>query len=50
MSREDWENVMFYCWQLEIKTISQLEKFKKVTNSKDNKELLQNLAIVYNRI
>lgn len=50
MSREDWENVRFYCWQLEIKTISQLKKFKKVTNSKDNKELLQNLARVYNRM
>ena len=50
MSREDWENVMFYCWQLDIKSISQLDKFKKVTNSKNNKELLQNLAIVYNRI
>lgn len=50
MSSEDWENVMFYCWQLDIKTISQLDKLKKVTNSKDNKELLENLAIVYNRI
>lgn len=50
MSREDWENVMFYCWQLQIKTLSQLAKFKKVTKSKSNKELLQNLARVYNRM
>lgn len=50
MSKEEMSLMQFYCWQLEIKTLSQLNKFKKVTNSKNNKELLENLTIVYNRI
>ena len=50
MEREEMDLVRFYCWQLQIKTLSQLAKFKKVTKSKSNKELLQNLARVYNRM
>lgn len=50
MNFEELDLVKFYCWQLGINTLAELDKFKKDTNANSNKELLDNLRIQFNRM
>lgn len=50
MNLEELDLLKFYCWQLGIKTLAEVDKFKKDTNSRSNKELLDNMRIQFNRM
>ena len=49
MDREQFDLLMFYCWQLKIITVAELEWFKKLHNVRTNEEMLNRMAYVYNR-
>ena len=48
MNSEQLKNLCFYCWQLNIKTLGDLEKWKATHNAKTNAETLKALAKAYN--
>lgn len=48
MNSEQINDLLFYCWQLDIKTTGQLAEFKARHNAKTNEELLSALCKVYN--
>lgn len=48
MNTEQLSDLMFYCWQLGIKTIGQLAKWKAQHNATTNAETLEALAKAYN--
>ena len=48
MNTEQFNDLMFYCWQLRIKTIGQLAKWKAQHNATTNAETLEALAKAYN--
>lgn len=50
MNKEQRELFKFYCWQIGINSLAQLEVVKQETNSNSSEELLKNLQIIYNRI
>jgi len=48
MRNKQIEEIKFYCWQLQIKTLKQMQTFKNKFKIKDNQTLLQKLAREYN--
>ena len=48
MNTEQFNDLMFYCWQLNIKTLYQLQQIKQQYNVKSNKDLLDLLCKLYN--
>ena len=48
MNSEKLNDVLFYCWQLDIKTFVQLADFKALHKAITNSELLNALCKVYN--
>ena len=48
MNRKQLEDLIFYCWQLEIKTLKQLAEFKAQHEARTNNELLIALCKAYN--
>ena len=45
---DELKRIKFYCWQLNINTLEQLEEFKKANYCYNTGELLQALAVAYN--
>lgn len=50
MDRKQFDLLMFYCWQLEIRTIAELDWFKNLVKAKNNKDLLDKMAYTYNTL
>lgn len=48
MNRKKFDLLCFYCWQLNIKTLYQLQQIKQQYNIKANKDLLDLLCKLYN--
>ena len=48
MNSTDFDSLCFYCWQLNIKTLGQLAKWKAQHNARTNAETLDALAKAYN--
>ena len=48
MNRNQFDLLCFYCWQLNIKTLDQLAKWKAQHNATTNAETLEALAKAYN--
>lgn len=48
MDRQQMQDLMFYCWQLKITTLYQLQQIKQQYNVKSNKDLLDLLCKLYN--
>ena len=48
MGKSDFELFSFYCWQLKIKTLEQLAKWKQGHKANSNAELLAKMAEAYN--
>lgn len=48
MNRNDFNLLLFYCWQLNILTAGQLAKWKAQHNARTNAETLEALAKAYN--
>lgn len=48
MKSEKFNDLLFYCWQLNIKTFGQLAEFKALHEATTNEELLNALCKVYN--
>lgn len=48
MNSEQIKNLCFYCWQLNIKTLGDLARWKATHNAKTNAETLEALAKAYN--
>lgn len=48
MKSELFKDLLFYCWQLNIKTFRQLAEFKAQHKATTNNELLNALCKVYN--
>lgn len=48
MNSEDLKLLCFYCWQLNIKTLEELERWKATHKATNNKTLLEALAKAYN--
>lgn len=48
MNSELLKDLLFYCWQLNIKTFGQLAKFKAQHKATTNEELLNALCKAYN--
>ena len=48
MKSEKLNDLLFYCWQLGIKTFGQLAQFKALHNARTNAETLEALAKAYN--
>lgn len=48
MDREKLNDLLFYCWQLDLKTFGQLAKFKALHKATTNNELLDALCKAYN--
>lgn len=48
MKSELFKNLLFYCWQLNIKTCGQLAEFKAQHEATTNSELLNALCEAYN--
>jgi len=48
MNIKQLQNLKFFCWQLKIETMQQLQKFRNKYKIKDTKTLLQKLAREYN--
>jgi hypothetical protein len=46
--QQQQKDLKFFCWQLKIETMQQLQKFKNKYKIKDTKTLLQKLAREYN--
>ena len=48
MKSENLKDLLFYCWQLDLKTFGQLAEFKALHKARTNSELLTALCKVYN--
>ena len=48
MNRKKFDLLCFYCWQLNIKALYQLQQIKQQYNIKSNKDLLDLLCKLYN--
>ena len=48
MNRKQFDLLCFYCWQLNIKTLYQLQQIKQQYNINSNKDLLNLLCKLYN--
>lgn len=48
MNSDQLKDLLFYCWQLDIKTLGQLNEFKATHKAKSNSDLLNKLCKVYN--
>ena len=48
MGKDDFDLFSFYCWQLNIKTLEQLARWKQGHKGNSNAELLEALAKAYN--
>ena len=48
MNRKQFDLLRFYCWQLKIKTLGDLAKWKAQHNARTNAETLEALAKAYN--
>lgn len=48
MKSELFNDLLFYCWQLDIKTFGQLAEFKAQHKARTNSELLFALCKAYN--
>ena len=48
MNSENLKDLLFYCWQLGIKTFEQLAGFKAQHKATSNNELLNALCKAYN--
>lgn len=48
MNSEQLKDLIFYCWQLNIKKLKQLAEFKATHKATNNNELLNALCKVYN--
>ena len=48
MKSEMLSDLLFYCWQLGIKTLGQLAKFKALHKATTNSELINALCKAYN--
>lgn len=48
MKSEKLNDLLFYCWQLGIKTFGQLAEFKALHEATTNNELLNALCKAYN--
>ncbi len=48
MNGEQIDTLCFYCWQLNIKTLEDLTKWKAQHNATTNAETLEALAKAYN--
>ena len=48
MNRKQLDTLCFYCWQLNIKTLEQLAKWKAQHNARTNAETLEAMAKAYN--
>ena len=48
MNRKKFDLLCFYCWQLNIKTLGDLAKWKAQHNAHTNAETLEALAKAYN--
>ena len=48
MNREELDLLMFYCWQLRIRTLGELAKWKAQHNARTNAETLEAMAKAYN--
>lgn len=48
MNRKEFDLMLFYCWQLCIKTAGQLAEWKAQHKATNNTELLQALTKAYN--
>ena len=49
MNSEQLKDLIFYCWQLDIKTFGQLADFKALHEATTNNELLNALVKEYNK-
>ena len=49
MNREQMNDFLFYCWQLNLKTLKDIENFKAQHKATTEKELLNALIKEYNR-
>ena len=49
MNSEQLKDLIFYCWQLNIKTLRQLAEFKTQHKAATNEELLNALCKEYNK-
>lgn len=50
MNSEQIKTLCFYCWQLNIKTLEQLAKWKAQHNARNNAETLEAMAKAYNGV
>lgn len=48
MNRKQFDLFLFYCWQLKIKTLGDLARWKAQHNAHNNAETLQAMAKAYN--
>ena len=48
MGEDDFKLFVFYCWQLKITTLYQLQQIKQQYNVKSNNDLLDLLCKLYN--
>ena len=48
MNREQFDTLCFYCWQLNIKTLEQLAKWKAQHKATTNAETLDAMTKAYN--
>lgn len=48
MNRNDLNLLLFYCWQLKIKTLGDLARWKAQHNATTNAETLEAMATAYN--
>ena len=48
MNRKQFDTLCFYCWQLNIKTLEQLAKWKAQHNATTNAETLDAMTKAYN--
>ena len=48
MNSEQISDLLFYCWQLNIKTLGDLARWKATHNAKTNAEMPEAMAKAYN--
>lgn len=48
MNRKQFELLKFYTWQLKIRTLGELAKWKAQHNASNNAEMLEAMAKAYN--
>lgn len=49
MDRKQFDLFVFYCWQLKIRTVAELDWFKGLYGIKTNEQMLEKMAYIYNR-